>query len=486
MIALLVVILILLICVLLGQKKNVDEGRLTQLSEDAAESRSLAEDIEEQSGDIQDELVRLGGQFEAAQKANAEYNNGMRREVTEHLQGILRENAGMRESMITTLSDATLRMQKSNEEHAGQLQATVDARLTQMQTAADSRMNQVQSAVDNRLKQMQEGVDARLSQIQGVVDQKLEHTLNERLDSNFKQVSEQLSNLYRSLTELKDLSTGVEDLNRTLSNVKTRGTWGEVQLGRILEQTMTKGQYEVNVATKKNSSDRVEYAIRFPASDGSDSFVWLPIDAKFPADIYNRIADAAERSDQTALAAATAELKGRIRDEARTIRDKYLDPPRTTNYAMMFLPTEGLYAEVLRVDGLTEECQKNGVIVVGPTTVTAVLNSLQSGFRNVALSNKSREVLQLLEAVKGQVARLNETVERTQKKLAEASGLTDDLHRRTSRIQSRMRTIGEMDSAASDRLLELGEGTGEENGESSASEQQMSENNPDSPDNHIV
>jgi DNA recombination protein RmuC len=268
-------------------------------------------------------------------------------------------------------------------------------------------------------------------------------------------VGDQLGLLYKSLGELQALSSGVSDLNRTLANVKTRGVWGEVQLGRILEQTMTKSQYAVNVVTKPNSDDRVEYAVLFPAQDGSGEQVYLPIDAKFPSDIYNRIIEAGESGDAKVIAAVTQELKVRILDEARTIRDKYLSPPHTTNYGIMFLPTEGLYAEVLRIDGLTEKCQQIGVIVAGPTTITAILNSLQAGFRNVALSKKSFEVMKLLEAVKTQFAKLDDEVERTQKKLSDATKSTDRLRHRTELIQRRMRNVTELDSAEARRLLDL-------------------------------
>jgi DNA recombination protein RmuC len=305
------------------------------------------------------------------------------------------------------------------------------------------------------MDRLQSSNEEKLDQIRGVVDEKLDKTLNERLDTNFKMVGDQLGLLYKSLGELQSLSSGVSDLNRTLANVKTRGVWGEVQLGRILEQTMTKSQYAVNVVTKPNSDDRVEYAVLFPAQDGSGEQVYLPIDAKFPSDIYNRIIEAGESGDAKVMAAVTQELKVRILDEARTIRDKYLSPPHTTNYGIMFLPTEGLYAEVLRIDGLTEKCQQIGVIVAGPTTITAILNSLQAGFRNVALSKKSFEVMKLLEAVKTQFAKLDDEVERTQKKLSDATKSTDRLRHRTELIQRRMRNVTELDAAEARKLLDL-------------------------------
>ena len=383
-----------------------------------------SDDFEE----LQDELVRLAEQVESTAKTNAEFNTPLRAEISGSLRDDRQEQReqlfsssklqtetliNMKDSIVSTLSDSMDRLQASNE--------------------------------------------ARLDRIQGVVDEKLDKTLNERLDANFKAVGDQLGQLYKTLGELQNLSNGVTDLSRTLSNVKTRGVWGEVQLGRILEQTMTRSQYETNVATRRNSDDRVEFAIKFPAQDGTDETVYLPIDAKFPSDIYNKIVDASESGDAKRMSAVTAELRQRILTEARTIRDKYLNPPYTTNYAVMFLPTEGLYAEVLRIDGLTEKCQSMGIIVAGPTTITAILNSLQAGFRNIALSKKSVEGMKLLEAVKAQFVRMDEEVTRTQKKLHEAQAANDQLHHRTRIIQKRMRNIAEMEVPEAEALLEIEE-----------------------------
>lgn len=374
--------------------------------------------------ELQDELVRLAEQVESTAKTSAEYNDRLRTEIAGSLRDGRQEQRdqlfassklqtetliGMKDSILLTLSDSMDRMQASNE--------------------------------------------ARLDKIQGVVDEKLDRTLNERLDASFKSIGDQLGQLYKTLGELQNLSNGVTDLSRTLSNVKTRGIWGEVQLARILEQTMTRSQYDTNVATRRNSDDRVEYAIKFPPQDGTDEPVYLPIDAKFPSDIYNKLVDASESGDTKRISAVTAELRQRILTEARTIRDKYLNPPHTTNYAVMFLPTEGLYAEVLRIDGLTEKCQSMGIIVAGPTTITAILNSLQAGFRNIALSKKSVEVMRLLEAIKAQFARMDEEVDRTQKKLREAADANMALRNRTRIIQKRMRNVAEIGQPEAEKVL---------------------------------
>ena len=405
---------------------------LFQYSKGRAQNVS-AERIE----DLQDELVRIGEQVQTTARTTAEYNAQLRSEVNTALRDGLSEQSRQQREMSIIVSEQMLSSSRNQTDSLLKLQDSVTRTLTES-------MDRLQSSNEEKL-----------DQIRGVVDEKLDKTLNERLDTNFKMVGDQLGLLYKSLGELQALSSGVSDLNRTLANVKTRGVWGEVQLGRILEQTMTKSQYAVNVVTKPNSDDRVEYAVLFPAQDGSGEQVYLPIDAKFPSDIYNRIIEAGESGDAKVMAAVTQELKVRILDEARTIRDKYLSPPHTTNYGIMFLPTEGLYAEVLRIDGLTEKCQQIGVIVAGPTTITAILNSLQAGFRNVALSKKSFEVMKLLEAVKTQFAKLDDEVERTQKKLSDATKSTDRLRHRTELIQRRMRNVTELDAAEARKLLDL-------------------------------
>ncbi|MCH4038737.1 MAG: DNA recombination protein RmuC [Eubacteriales bacterium] len=379
--------------------------------------------------DSHDELVRIAQRVESGNRANQEASAQLRAEVSDALRRGLK-----------TQSEQLLNASKLQTDSLVNLQDRV---IRTLQTETD---------------RLQQSNEEKLEEIRGVVSDKLDRTLNERLDSNFKTIGDQLGRLYHSLGELQSLSEGVTDLNRTLSNVKTRGTWGEVQLGRILEQTLTRAQYDENVATKKNSSDRVEFAVKFPAQDGTGDTVYLPIDSKFPTDLYNHIVDASSRGDQEAMDAAVTALKNRMLDEARTIRDKYLDPPRTTNYAIMFLPTEGLYAEVLRIEGLSEKCQNLGILIAGPTTITAILNSLQAGFRSIALSQKSVEVMKLLEAVKAQFGRMDEEITKTQKKLSEAVSSTDKLHHRTQIITRRMRNIGDMDIDEAKSVLDLEDG----------------------------
>jgi DNA recombination protein RmuC len=393
---------------------------MKSLVKENKETEDDIKDIETGISGIASEISGINSSMEADRKNNAYYNSALREDVQKNFRALMEQNSGQKDNMLRVLTESINSLQESNE---------------------------------HRIKKIEETVDKKLEMINGAVSEKLDKTLNERIDISFKQVGEQLSNLYRSLGELKNLSSGVQDLNKTLTNVKTRGVWGEMQLERILEQTFTPSQYEVNIPTKKNSTDRVEFAIKVPGEGGET--VYLPIDAKFPADIYNKIVDASESSDTDALSGAIKELKARVLTDARKIRDKYIDPPNTTTFGILFLPTEGLYAEVLRIDGLAEQCRNMNVLITGPTTITAVLNSLQAGFRNIQLSKKSVEVMNLLEAVKAQFTKMNDEISRTQKKLHEASDATDKLKHRTDIIQKRMKNIGELELEKSEELLEI-------------------------------
>lgn len=357
---------------------------------------------------------------------------------------------------LSVNQDKMLREEISSALARGQSRQAEDTeRLTQSVLKQLTAMNETTA---NGLEKVRVVTEERLDKLQGVVDEKLSKTLNERLDSNFKQIGDSLGELYKSLGELKTLSGGVNALNRTLSNVKTRGVWGEQQLAAILEQTMTPAQYDTNVATKRGSNDRVEFAVKLPNKSEVGDFTYLPIDSKLPTDIYDKIVAASEASDKDALAAATKELEMRIKTEAKTISTKYIDVPVTTDFAVMFLPTEGLYAEVLRIPGLTEFCQtQHRIFITGPTTVTAFLNSLRVGFANVALNEKSKEVMTLLSAVKAQYAKFGVLIEGTLKKLDAAVSSTNELKHRTDIIQKTMRSVESIDSDSADKLLGISE-----------------------------
>ena len=285
------------------------------------------------------------------------------------------------------------------------------------------------------------------------VDEKLTDTLSKRLDSSFKVVGEQLKSVHESLGEMHKLAGSVGDLQRVLTNVKSRGTWAEVQLGNILEQTLTKEQYECNVSTK-NDTKRVEFAVKIPSRTEEGKFVWLPIDSKFPQEDYIRICDAAENADKAAMEAASKALEQTVKNQAKTISDLYIDVPKTTDFAIMFLATEGLYAEVLRRPGLCEEIQnKYRVMICGPTTITAFLNTLRVGFRTIALDKKASEVWKVLGAVRTQYDKFELLLAKTKKKIDEAGSTIEDAQKRNGIIQKNLRSVELIDSAQADGIL---------------------------------
>jgi DNA recombination protein RmuC len=273
------------------------------------------------------------------------------------------------------------------------------------------------------------------------VDEKLHATLEQRLGESFKLVSERLEMVHRGLGEMQTLASGVGDLKRVLTNVKTRGTWGELQLEALIEQILTPDQYEKNIATRPGASERVEIAIRFPGRD-ADQPVWLPIDAKFPIEDYQRLLDAQEQADHAMVEESARALEARIRAEAKKICDKYIAPPHTTDFAVMYLPTEGLYAEVLRRPGLAEGLQREyRVVITGPTNTAAMLNSLQMGFRTLAIEQRSSEVWALLGGVKTEFERFGGVIAETEKKLQEAANKFSAVGVRTRAIQRKLKDV---------------------------------------------
>lgn len=321
--------------------------------------------------------------------------------------------------------------------------------------AAGENQDKLNAALTTAVKNLQESNEKKLDQMRETVDEKLQSTLTKRLDSSFKTVGEQLQNVYKSLGEMKELAGGVSDLQRVLSNVKARGTWAEVQLGNILEQTLTHEQYDQNVSTR-NNNERVEFAIRIPSRDDDGAYVWLPIDSKFPQEDYVRLCDAAEKADKDGVEAASKALERVLKSEAKTIADLYIEVPKTTDFAIMFLPTEGLYAEVLRRPGLMEELQnKYRIMVCGPTTITAFLNTLRMGFRTLAIDKRAAEVWKVLGAAKMQYDKFEGVLAKAKKKIDEAGSALDDAQHRNDMIRRKLNKVEEVDSAEVPMLLSL-------------------------------
>jgi DNA recombination protein RmuC len=328
------------------------------------------------------------------------------------------------------------------------------ARLQQLTDSNARRFDALREAVELRLASLQKENAEKLEQMRQTVDEKLQGTLEKRLGESFKLVQGQLEQVQRGLGEMQALATGVGDLKKVLTNVKTRGTWGEVQLGALLEQMLSPDQYAANVAPRPGSGERVEFVIRLPGQGQGEGEVLLPIDAKFPTEDYQRLVEASEKGDAAGVEAAGKALETRIKGCARDIREKYVHPPQTTDFGLLFLPTEGLYAEVVRRPGFTEALQReHRVIVAGPSTLAALLTSLQMGFRTLAIQQRSSEVWQVLGAVKSEFGKFGDVIAKVEKKLEEASNTLNTVGQRSRAIERRLRTVQELPTADAQRLL---------------------------------
>ena len=320
--------------------------------------------------------------------------------------------------------------------------------------AMNQRMLEVRATLEAKIKDLQADNGARLEEMRKTVDEKLHATLESRLSESFKQVSERLERVHQGLGEMQQLALGVGDLKRVLTNVKTRGTWGEVQLEMLLEQVLTPDQYAKNVETIAGSGARVEFALKLPGQVEGGLPVWMPIDAKFPKEQYERLLDAADRADAEGVALAGRELERAVRTEAKTIAEKYLAPPHTTDFAILFLPTEGLYAEVMRRPGLADELQRvNRISIAGPSTLSALLNSLQMGFRTLALEKRSSEVWQVLGAVKTEFSKFGDVLALTKQTLERAAKNIESAETRSRQMARKLKSVEALPSEAAQLLL---------------------------------
>lgn len=316
------------------------------------------------------------------------------------------------------------------------------------------RMAEVRATLEAKIRDLQNDNGLRLEEMRRTVDEKLHATLETRLTESFRQVSERLERVHQGLGEMQQLAIGVGDLKRVLTNVKTRGTWGEVQLEMLLEQVLTVDQYAKNVETVAGSGARVEFAIKLPGQADSGTPVWLPIDAKFPKEQYERLVEAAERADADGVAVSGRELERAVRLEARTICDKYLSPPQTTDFAILFLPTEGLYAEVMRRPGLADDLQRElRVTIAGPSTLSAILSSLQMGFRTLALEKRSSEVWQVLGAVKTEFGKFGEVLRQTKATLEKAARNIEGAELRSRQMERKLKSVEALPSEAAELML---------------------------------
>ena len=322
-------------------------------------------------------------------------------------------------------------------------------------TALNNLQREKFAQLDERQRRLIDNTEKRLEEIRSTVDEKLQRTLNERIGQSFQMVSTQLENVQKGLGEMQTLAQDVGGLKRVLSNVKTRGNMGEMQLSMLLEQILAPEQYESNIKTKKSSNDLVEFAIKLPGRDDQRNYVYLPIDAKFPKDVYEQLLDAYDTADQQQVDAAGKVLEATIKKMAKDISDKYLDPPDTTDFGIMFLPFEGIYAEVVRRSSLVEELQrKYKVIVTGPSTLAAILNSLQMGFRTLAIQKHSGKVWSILGAVKKEFENFGGMLEKAQKNLLTASSQLDEvMGKRTRVIQRKLKEVDTLSESESRKIL---------------------------------
>lgn len=431
-------IILLVLAVLIG----LNVFALIRRARETTESRSVADDLARLNERLQQALT-------AARQESAESAAAQRRELLSQMQELGRTL----HALLSTLGEGQQR-------RIAELTAAQQAQFDGVRKTLDSKLESLRGSVGEQLDKVRQDNAVKLEEMRRTVDEKLHDTLEKRLGESFKQVSERLEQVHKGLGEMQALAVGVGDLKKVLTNVKTRGSWGEVQLGALLEQLLTADQYAAQVRVRPRSTETVDFAIRLPGRDDGDTPVWLPIDAKFPKEDYERLSDAAERGDAAGVETAVRQLEARIRQEARDIRDKYIAPPDTTDFAILYLPTEGLYAEVLRRPGLADFLQREcRVVVAGPTTLAALLNSLQMGFRTLAIQKRSSEVWKLLAAVKKKFEGFGETFSRVQKKIQEADKALDDARSDTEIIGKRLRLVESADEAAVRDALALPAGT---------------------------
>jgi DNA recombination protein RmuC len=416
--------------------------------ESAEGGAQLRREVVQVIGALSDNVLRQLDSARTDARASAE-------RLAERVSGSLREFGQSSREQTAQLFD----IQKAQH-------ADFAARLTQLSEGAARAGDALRAKLEEQLAGLRAENAEKLEAMRATVDEKLQGTLEKRLGDSFRIVSDRLEAVHKGLGEMQTLASGVGDLKRVLTNVKSRGSWGEVQLGALLEQVLAPGQYAANVAPRPESGERVEFAIRLPGQE-EGAEVLLPIDAKFPVEDYQRLQDAADAADHAALAEAGKALETQIRKCARDICAKYICPPRTTDFAIMFLPTEGLYAEVIRRPGLCDELQRDcRVTVAGPTTLMALLNSLQMGFRTLAIQKRSGEVWQVLGAVKTEFGKFGPVLDKVKKKLEEAHKTIDQAGVRERAIQRRLRSVEAAPALETAALL--GDGLDAEPGDAEA------------------
>jgi DNA recombination protein RmuC len=429
--------------------------------------RALREQVQSTAQGTRQEL---GGNFAQFQQALTAQLTSVATIQNNQIDGFSQQLAKLNAAngqQLDLMRQAVLSQAKSGRDEQAQSLArfaeTLHQSLVSLTESNAQRMAEVRATLESKIRDLQTDNASRLEEMRKTVDEKLHATLELRLGESFKLVSDRLEKVHQGLGEMQQLAIGVGDLKRVLTNVKTRGTWGEVQLAMLLEQVLTPEQYGKNVETVPGSGERVEFAIKLPGNGGGNSGksdgsgagpVWMPIDAKFPKEQYERLCEAAERADADGVAQAGRELERAVRLEAKTIAEKYLSPPLTTDFAILFLPTEGLYAEVMRRPGLADELQRvHRVSIAGPSTLSALLNSLQMGFRTLALEQRSSEVWQVLGAVKTEFGKFGDVLAATKLSLERAAKNIESAEVRSRQMARKLKSVEALPSEAAQLLL---------------------------------
>lgn len=441
-------LIVMLIAVILQVQTR---RRIRRLSENLQEQFEALENLQyQQDANQREEMLRslhqlnesLVSTFGHMSRTQNEQVNAAIRQSYDNAQAFDQRQQGMQR-----IVDESLRRME------GRVQAAEES-MTRIIAQNEQRMDALRKTMSDSLRVLSEENAKQLGEMRATVDEKLNETLEKRLSSSFSQVSERLEQVYRSLGEVHTLASGVGDLKRMLSNVKTRGIWGEIQLGSLLEQVLTESQFQRNVAVIPGSGERVEFAVCLPGKDASGIPVYLPIDSKFPQEDYARLAEASQAGDQQAVDSAQKALLAAVRTEAKRI-GKYIAPPHTTDFAVMFLPLESLYAEVMRHSDVVEALQREQrVLISGPSTLLALLNSLQMGFRTLAIEQRSAEVWKLLGAVKGDFSSFAALLQKTQEKLQQATNSIDTAFMKTRTIEKHLKRVEAMEVQEANRFLE--------------------------------
>jgi DNA recombination protein RmuC len=449
---------VLLVALLMRKPPVMDTGRAELMAANERLERELRREISESSRGLRGELTQTLASFQQGLvQQNQEAARTQNAHADAYAQQLTQTLSTFQQTLMQQSQEATRTQNAQIDAFAQQLaltQKTIADSLRDLSEANARRIAEVRETLETQLTAMQQTNATKLEEMRKTVDEKLQTTLEKRLGESFKQVAERLEQVHHGLGQMQSLAQGVGDLQRVLTNVKTRGMFGEVQLEALLEQVLTTEQYGKQIETKPRSNQRVDFAVRFPGRSSDGTPVWLPIDAKFPRDDYERLLDAHDRADAAGVESAGRALEVRIREEAKSICESYLCPPYTTDFAILFLPIESLYAEVLRRPGLMDSLQRDyRVTLAGPTTLLAMLNSLHMGFRTLALEQQASEVWKVLGAVKTEFERYGSWVEKIREQVRKASDTLETAQTRTNQMRRALKVVEALPEAQAQELL---------------------------------